>query len=150
MTAFEPSKAFIDQETFVAAADGLLEKAQSPDTEIAGAVEAAQDVLVQLGNIAAEKLVVQPPLSEEQVSNYSKTATTIVGIGQKALGSLETAGAQRETSKAGDTVQAKGDEAKSSVKPKPTPAPKPKPSTPSASTDPQPPKRRGRPPKNPQ
>ncbi len=127
MTGFEPSKAFIDQAEFTATADGLLSQAESPDVELRVAVESAQTVLDQLGNIATEKLVVQPPLSEEQVAGYTKTANTIVGIGQKALGALETADTKRESTQQGDSVKGKGDEAKSSGG---TSKPDPKPSSP--------------------
>lgn len=124
--SFEPSKAFMEQATFLASADELLAQAEKPETELKDAVDSAQQVLDQLGNIATEKLVIQPPLSEEQIAGYTKSAKSIVGIGQKALGSLEKADTEREATQQGDSVQGKGDEAKAPRQARPTPKPKAK------------------------
>jgi hypothetical protein len=128
MAESEPQK--MPQEAFVALADGLLTRARGADTELQAAVDAGQEVIDRLGDIATGKLVVEPPLSTEQVAGYGTAATTIVDMGRKALDSLGAASAQRDASKEGGTVKGTGNEAKSD-KPQTAPkAPAPKPKAP--------------------
>ena len=124
MASFEPEKAFMEQATFVAAVDEIFEKAVKPNTDLQETVDSAQQILDQLGNIATGKLVVQPPLSEEQIDDFNRSATALLVVGQRALGSLEKADTEREATQQGDSVQGKGDEAKAPRQARPTPKPK--------------------------
>ena len=79
----------IDNSNFVKTADQILASCNNADLSLTDSVEGAQKVLSRINDIAEGRLTVEPPLSEEQITHYSTSATTIVTIGNKALTALE-------------------------------------------------------------
>ncbi len=79
----------IEQPKFIETADRLLSQAHSPSAELDTCAEAAQEVLAALGDIASEKLVVEPPLSEQQVDHYKNSAGLVLALVQKSNAALQ-------------------------------------------------------------
>ena len=79
----------IGNSSFVDTADQILASCNNADLSLTDSVEGAQKILSRIGDIAEGRLTVEPPLSEEQITHYSTSATTIVTIGNKALSALE-------------------------------------------------------------
>jgi hypothetical protein len=85
----------VQQYNFIKTASELLDEAEAPKTVLEASVENAKKVQSKLGDVAAGRLVVEPPLSHDQIVGLETRAGTIENIGQKALDTLAETTRQR-------------------------------------------------------
>lgn len=102
----------IDQYSFIESVNELLAKAKEPQTALQTSVENAKAVNEKLAAITAGKLAVSPPLSHEQASSFYDEAAIIIGIGEKALGSLSATTEARQATEVAGVGTGQGSEAK--------------------------------------
>lgn len=74
---------------FTQEVDGALLLASDPNNKLTDTLMAANNVVVRLAAVEVGRVVVQPPLSHEQVVHYKSKAETILAVGQQAISSLE-------------------------------------------------------------
>jgi hypothetical protein len=90
MDSFEDrSHSVIEQSQFVEVADGLLGQAENPDIAVDMTMVAARKLIQALDDIESGALEVQPPLADEQVTNYRKQTSLVISIGEKSMKALE-------------------------------------------------------------
>jgi hypothetical protein len=96
------SREVIDQANFVETTEDLLGLAESGRINLEAARHNASEVCLKLAAIASGDLVVQPPLSVEQVEGFERRATIIGNLaaqGQEGIRQAESrARAQRQES----------------------------------------------------
>lgn len=89
----------VDQGQFVNNANYLIEQAQAPETSLATSLNNAQYLQNQLDAISMGRLVVEPPLSDEQIGQFKNSSELIINLGEKARTSRETAETTSKTSR---------------------------------------------------
>jgi hypothetical protein len=108
MAGFANIKSVIPQESFISQADELLSHQDDPRAKFELVIDGAQLVAEQVGRVLTKDLVVDPPLSEEQIRYYQTTSQRIIGLGQKATKSIEQASASRRSSIFGSSKKGAG------------------------------------------
>lgn len=87
MPSFE-SQHTITHDIFVASAEECLGAAIKPETSVQQAHDNAQMVATKLAAVQSGELVVQPPLTGEQIASFKDRTDTILAISGKALSTL--------------------------------------------------------------
>lgn len=85
----------IEQADFVQTADAKLTFASNPENDIVEGMEGIQALVDKLDEVEAGTLIVEPPLDEGQIQSYREQATTITGIGKRAMEALNSTDSSR-------------------------------------------------------
>jgi hypothetical protein len=108
----------VSQVQFIETTQVLLDEAKDPSTDLDKSVGNAKSVLTRLGDIAAGKLEVRPPLDHTTYAGFQESAQTIESIGQRALDALaetahESEAAMAQASEATPSFSGTGSDGKS-------------------------------------
>lgn len=99
------TREIVERPEFMASTDALLAQAVSPEASIQHAYEAARIVQRRIAAIHGGQLIVQPPLSPEQLVNYESRSGELASVAAKGIAGIRQAETSRQKLQATTTRQ---------------------------------------------